>query len=265
MDLNLFWQVTQRSIQRQLTYRGAIFAGLFTNFFFGLFRAAILLALLGQNESVAGYNAQGLITYTALTQAVIGFLSLFGWFDLMTAVYTGEISSDLLKPMRLFTFWMAQDCGRSLVNLLLRGVLFMFLFELVYDLAYPKTAVQWAALSISLIFSWLISFTWRFALNLAAFWTPQAKGIIGLGYISSWFFSGFLMPVGLFPEWVQRVAYLTPFPYLLDAPVEIYLGISLGSAVLNTILMQLLWLILLIGLTQLILSRGIKRLVILGG
>ena len=34
-----------RAIQRQLTYRAATLAGLATNFFFGLLRAAVLVAL----------------------------------------------------------------------------------------------------------------------------------------------------------------------------------------------------------------------------
>ena len=131
-----------------MSYRAATLAGLFTNFFFGLFRVAILLALFGDSEPVAGYDAAGLITYTAFTQALIGLLSLFGWYDLMTAVHSGDVASDLLKPMHFFNLWLAQDLGRALVNLLLRGFAFMLLFELVYDLAYPDTAVQWLLLPV---------------------------------------------------------------------------------------------------------------------
>lgn len=248
-----------------MTYRAAIMAGLFTNFFFGLFRVAILLALFGENDVVEGYTAVNLITYTALTQAVIGVLSMFGWYELMTAVYSGDVSSDLLKPMRFFNFWLAQDLGQALVQLLLRGVLFMVLFELVYDLVYPNTAVQWLQLLLTLSLSWFISFGWRFFTNLSAFWTPQSKGILRFCFMASWFFSGFLMPIGLFPEWVQTIAYATPFPYLLDVPVEIYLGILTGPAAWQALFIQIGWAVGFVLLCQLTLGRAVRRLVILGG
>ena len=83
--------------------------------------------------------------------------------------------------------------------------------------------------------------------------------------MAAWFFSGFLMPLGLFPEWVQTIAYATPFPYLLDVVVELYLGILQGPALLQAILLQFIWAIVLVSLSHLILSRAIRRLVILGG
>ncbi|MFN2152705.1 MAG: ABC transporter permease, partial [Anaerolineales bacterium] len=74
MNLRLFWEITQRSYQRYLTYRAATVAGLVTNFFFGILRASILVALYGTQTQVEGISVNGVITYAALTQAVIGYL-----------------------------------------------------------------------------------------------------------------------------------------------------------------------------------------------
>ncbi|MBW8012786.1 MAG: hypothetical protein FVQ83_16330 [Chloroflexi bacterium] len=41
--MRLFLELTKRSFQRQLSYRAAAIAGLATNFFFGLLRAAVLI------------------------------------------------------------------------------------------------------------------------------------------------------------------------------------------------------------------------------
>ncbi len=104
----LFLELARRSFQLHLTYRAAALAGLITNLFFGLVRAAILLGLYGQRQEVAGMTVQEVVTYTGLTQAVIAYLSLFGWYELMETVYTGEVAGDLLKPMNLFTFWLGR-------------------------------------------------------------------------------------------------------------------------------------------------------------
>ncbi len=52
--MRLFFALTKKSFQRQMTYRAATLAGFVTNFFFGLLRAAIFIALYGQQSQVAG-------------------------------------------------------------------------------------------------------------------------------------------------------------------------------------------------------------------
>ncbi len=263
--MRLFWEITRRSFRRHLTYRTAAVAGLVTNIFFGLVRAAVLVALYGDREVVAGLDVQSVITYTGLTQAVIVYLSIFGWYDLMNAVHQGEISADLLKPMRLFSFWLAQDLGRALVGLILRGFTIMLVYALIFDLSYPAGVVQWGAFVVALAMSWLLSFAYRFLVNLAAFWSPDAKGIGRFAFVIVMFFSGFLMPLRFFPDWVQAVAYLTPFPHMLNTVVEVYLGVVTGAALAQALLAQALWAFGLVALCQFVLSRATRRLVILGG
>ncbi len=263
--MRLFWEVVRRSFRRHLTYRAAALAGLITNIFFGLVRAAVLVALYGDREVVAGLSVQGVITYTGLTQAVIVYLSIFGWYDLMNAVHQGEIAADLLKPMRLFSFWLAQDLGRALVGLILRGFTIMGVYALVFDISYPSTVVQWSALVVTLALSWLLSFAYRFLVNLTAFWSPDARGIGRFAFVIVMFFSGFLMPLRFFPDWVQTLAFLTPFPHMLNTVVEVYLGVLEGTALVQALLAQALWAFALVALCQLVLSRATRRLVILGG
>lgn len=263
--MKLFLAITRRSFSRHLTYRAATAAGLLTNFFFGLFRLAVLLALYGSREEVAGLTVEGLVTYVVLTQGVIAYLSLFGWYDLMNSVHSGEVATDLLKPMSFFNFWLAQDFGRALVALLLRGLTIMALYSLIFDLANPTSGGQWLAVLLAVALSWLISFTWRFFINLAAFWTPNALGIGRFGFIVAWFFSGFLMPIHFYPQWVQRITYLTPFPHMLNTVADVYVGVLSGRELVEALLVQGAWVVLLMIACQLVLRTGIRRLVILGG
>ena len=263
--MRLFWEVTKRSFRRHLTYRAATIAGLVTNIFFGLMRAAVLVALYGDRQVVAGLDVQDVITYTGLTQAVIVYLSIFGWYDLMRAVHGGEIAGDLLRPMRLFSFWLAQDLGRALVGLVLRGFTIMLVYALIFDISYPTTGWQWGALALTLSLSWLLSFAYRFLVNLAAFWSPDARGVGRFAFVAVLFFSGFLMPLRFFPDWVQTLAYLTPFPHMLNTVVEVYLGVLRGPALAGALAAQAGWTLALVALCQLVLARATRRLVILGG
>jgi ABC-2 type transport system permease protein len=263
--LKLFLALAARSFRRALTYRAAALAGLLTNVFFGLVRAAILISLYQGREAIAGFTAQGAITYTALTQAILAFLSMFGWWDLMNSVYRGDVASDFLKPIDYQSFWMAQDLGRALANLALRGLSIMLFFALLFDLAHPTSAIQWLALLAAILLGWLVSFAFRFLVNLAAFWTPDARGVGRLWFNAALFFSGFLMPLRFLPAWVQTVASLTPFPHMVNTVVEVYVGALRGAALARALLVQLLWAALLLSLGRIVLSRGLRRLVILGG
>ncbi|MCB9108763.1 MAG: ABC-2 family transporter protein [Anaerolineales bacterium] len=263
--MHLFWAITQRSFQRHLTYRAATVAGLVTNLFFGLLRAAVLIALYNARPEVAGITVQEAITYTGLTQAIITYISIFGWYDLMQSVYDGDVAVDLLKPMNYFAFWLAQDVGRAVINLLLRGLTIMLIYALIFNLTWPTAPVQWLALVSALALALLVSFAWRFLVNLAAFWTPNARGIGRFAFGITWVLSGFYMPLRYFPDWFVTLCQLTPFPAMVNTVVEIYLGLLTGPALLHALLQQVLWLAILIIAGHLVLRAGLQRLVIQGG
>ena len=263
--MRLFFELAARSFRRTLTYRIATLAGLITNVFFGLIRASVLVALFGQQSEVSGYTVTSIITYTGLSQALIAYLMLFGWYDLMDGVHTGEISTQLLKPLSLFRYWLAHDLGRAIAHLFLRGVSIMLIYELMFDLTYPKDLGQWLALLVSLFFAWWLSMVWRFLVNLAAFWSPNAQGFGRLLFFAANFFSGFMMPLGLFPDWLQTLCYLTPFPYMINVVIEIYLNIITGSELVFLLALQLIWILGLSLISQFILTMGIRKLAIAGG
>src|SRR5690606_18214678 len=263
--MRLFWEITRLSFRRQLTYRAAAWAGLATNIFFGLLRAMLMMALYGARDQVAGMTLQDAITYTGLTQAAIAYLSLFGWYDVMDSVHSGEVATDLLRPLSYIRFWLAMDLGRAAVNILLRGVSIVLVYAIFVDISLPASPMHWTALGAAIVLSWLVSFGWRFLVNLAAFWTPNARGVgrFAFGLLSV--LSGFYVPLRFFPEWLQAVCQATPFLALVNTPVEIYLGLLDGRALAFALIHQAVWAAALLVLCHLILSQGVRRLVIQGG
>ena len=263
--MRLFGELVKLSFRRQLTYRAATLAGLATNFFFGLLRVAVLLSLFGNRQQVAEMSPQDAITFTALTQASMAFLSLFGWYDLMNSVNTGEVAGDLLRPVSYYGLWLAQDWGRAAATFLLRGLTIMFAYALFFDLTFPTSLGQWLAVALVMMLALQVSFAWRFLVNLASFWTPNAQGVGRLAFGLAWTMSGFFMPLRFFPDWFVRLCHLTPFPSVVNVVVEVYLGLVRGRDLLNAIGGQIAWLIILFILGQLVLRAGVRRLVVQGG
>ncbi len=263
----LFWRVAWTSFKQQTTYRAAMAAGLVTNLFFGILRAAVMTALFTYTATTqkGGMDLAASINFVGISQALIAFLIIFGSTDLMRTVYSGEVGSDLLRPLSLFSYWMARDLGKTLVNLFTRGVIYLLLFSLFFPVILPGSLGQWLAFALSLGLAWLVSFAWRFLVNLASFWTTDALGIARAAYGFSQMLCGFYMPLALLPEWFGRLASFTPFPSMLYTPLQIFLGTMDPAALPGALAAQAVWFLALAGLCLLGLWAGVRRLVVQGG
>ena len=111
----------------------------------------------------------------------------------------------------------------------------------------------------------LVSFGWRFIVNLSAFWTPDARGVGRFAFGIAWVLSGFFMPLRFYPDWFIRFCQLTPFPAMVNTTVEVYLGLLSGTDLLLALAVQVGWVLLLALIAQLILKMGMRHLVIQGG
>ncbi len=261
----MYWAIVRLALQRQLSYRAANLAGLATNLFFGLLRAYVLIALFAGRTSVAGYDVRAAVTFTGISQALLAYIAIFGWWDIMRTIRTGEVASDLTRPVDYYWYWCMQDLGRALAQLGLRGLPIMALYAVAYRIALPPTPAHWLALPVSLLLALQVSFAWRFLVSLAAFWTRDAMGVGRLAWTLSMFLSGFLMPIAFFPPWLAAAMRLTPFPAMIYAPIEVCLGLVDGVGLAVVLGQQLLWAVLLYGLARVALAAGVRKLVIQGG
>ncbi len=266
--MRLYFEVARKAAQRQLAYRQANLAGLLTNLFFGLMRAYIIIALYqarGVQQDIAGYTLAGAITYTALTQAFIGAVRIFGWWDLMRTIKSGDVVSDLSKPFDFYFFWLAQDFGTNAIHMITRSVPIVLAYALFFQIQWPATPGTALVFAASLLLAMLASYAWRFIINITALWTADALGVGRLMYTVSIFFSGFLVPVAFFPAWLKALAYYTPFPAMIETPVQVYLGVLQGAAVLPALWGQFLWFLVLYAIGRWLLAAGTRKLVIQGG
>ena len=263
--MRLYFEIAKKSFQRQVAYRGATLAGFVTNLFFGMLRAAILVAVYGARTEVAGYSIDDAITYTGLTQACIGLTALWGWYDMIRSIKSGEVASDLSKPFDYYSFWLAQDVGRSIYQLLARGVTMMIAYALIFGISLPITIEQWALTLLSVAFAMLIGFAWRFLVGAVAFWTTDAVGFARMAYFLVLFPSGFLAPIAFMPGWLQALCRITPFPSMIDTPTRIYLNQAQGAEAIALILIQAAWSVVLIALGRAVAEAGRRKLTIQGG
>ena len=95
--------------------------------------------------------------------------------------------------------------------------------------------------------------------------TVDAKGVQALFSLVMMTLSGNILPLTLFPDSWQRAVTLLPYAQLLDAPIRLYTGEWALLQAPRTLLVQLLWTALLLGLGLLIWRRNEKEITVQGG
>lgn len=265
-DVRTYLKLARAGFARQANYRLAMFAGLAANVVFGFVRAAILFAAIDSaGGELGGYSKESISAYVWLSQGLIGAIELSGRAEIGDRVRTGDVAIDFTRPVDLQTWHLAEDLGRSAYTLLPRGLPSVLIGALTLGLAMPRTLLPYVLGSISIVMGVTISFYCRYAVNTLGFWLLDTRGVRTLYMVTSTFLAGLYVPVSLFPHWLYTIAYWTPFPSMLQVPIDIISGRETGLAALLDLTMQAFW----VGVTCLVgralTNAGRDKLVVQGG
>jgi ABC-2 type transport system permease protein len=263
--LRLYIEVARRALQRQFAYRVENLAGIFTNVFFGYLRVAVFVAVYQSTSNLGGYDQQSAVTYMWVTQAMIMVVALWGWWDIELTIRTGDVVSDLAKPFSYLGFWLARDVGRAIYFVVFRAAPIMIAGQIISGLVWPASPLAWGVFLVSLVLAQLVSFGFRFLLNVSAFWTTDARG---LGYIVlalTMFLGGFVVPIRYFPDWAQQICLALPFASITQTPGDVFVGRLEGAAVVGPIALQAFWAIALLLAARLATLLATRHVVIQGG
>lgn len=248
------------------TYRAATFAGVFTNSVFGFLRAYVLLAVLEVRPGLGGYDARDAITYTFLTQGLLATVFGFNDSEIPTRIRSGDIVSDLYRPVDFQGYWLANDIGRAAFQLIFRGIPPVLIGALAFGIKLPGDLTTWVVFAVSIWLAVLIGFGVRFLSALTGFWLLDTRGVQQIVILTAMFFAGLAVPLGFFPGGLAEVVRWLPFAGMSQLPVDIYLGehrsIADAAAVLAR---QATWAIALIGVSRLVATRAFRKTVVQGG
>ncbi|HSU73658.1 MAG TPA: ABC-2 family transporter protein [Terrabacter sp.] len=261
-----FWLLVRAGFRRHSTYRLALLAGMTTNSVFGFIRASVLLAALASaGSSIGGYDAPTAVAFVWWGQALLGTVNLWGFAEVKDRVRTGDIAVDFLRPVNPQLTYLASDLGRAGINFIGRGVPAFLLGALLFDMAWPPSAASWAAGAVSVVLAVTVAFSGNFVINLLAFWLVEIRGISLLWMITGGLLCGLYLPVPWFPDWLRTVATWSPFPSMLQNPIDILAGRVVGTDIVSAVAVQVFWAVVLLAVGQVVLRAGRRRLEVQGG
>lgn len=261
--MRLYFEIARRGFRRYATYRAATIAGAFTNTVFGFIQAAVLIAVYRQRGEIGGFDAAEALTYVFLAQGLLAPIGAFsgGSTEIGQRIRSGDIVTDLYRPVDLQGYWLAMALGRAAFQVFARGIPPFVVGAVVFDLVLPS-ARTWAAFAASVLLAVAASFGLHFAVALSGFWLLDNRGADQITAAVVLFFSGFMLPITFFPAWLEAVSRALPFAAMVQVPVEVFLG--KGDAVL-ALAGQAAWALALLGLGRVVLAAATRKVVVQGG
>jgi len=259
LPLQTFIVLAKAGFRRYSTYRQAAVAGIFTNSVFGFLRCYVLLAVAaGGGGSVAGYAGPQLVSYVWVGQGLIATVA--------TRIRTGAVVSDLLRPMHPVATYLATDLGRAGFALLTRFVVPVIVGALAFDFYVPRHAVTYPLGLISIALAVVVCFGCRYIVNAASYWLLDGRGALILWTATSSVLGGLYFPLRFLPAPIQTLLWVaTPFPSLLQTPLDVIAERSTGADAIGLVALQAAWAVGTVALAALVQRRGERKLVVQGG
>ncbi|HGC7215930.1 TPA: ABC transporter permease [Streptococcus agalactiae] len=204
---------------------------------------------------IQGFQLSDMILYIIMSFVTNLLTRTDSSFMIGDEVKDGSIIMRLLRPVHFAASYLFMEIGSRWLIFLSIGVPFLLVITgvrlfLGTDLIQAIVLVVFYIISIILAF--LINFFFNICFGFSAFVFKNLWGSNLLKNSLVAFMSGSLIPLTFFPKIVADILGFLPFSSLIYTPVMIIIGKYDGSQIVQALLLQIFWLIVMVALSQLI-------------
>ena len=264
--------VFRTRFQLLLQYRAAALAGFATQCWWGAIKIVVLAAFF-RGAVFTPMSLRQVIDYTWLAQ---GFLTLLPWSvdpDVARMVRSGDVAYERLRPLDTYAFWYARAVARRTATPLLRvvpmvitaGLLLRLLGMEQWALSAPVSVAAASLFAVSVLLTVGLSSAVATLMDTLTVATLSDRGVNTLVGPLIIVLSGSLIPLPLFPDWMQRGLALQPLAGLIDTPMRIYTGNLSGVAAGGGLVRQGVWIVVLAVVGRMVMHRVMRKLQAQGG
>lgn len=246
-------------------YRGAAFAGVATQVFWAIVKTMILTAFYAQAPGPQPISLPQAITFIWIGQALLASLPWNIDKELEAQIKNGNVSYELVRPIALYRLWYARAFALRTIPTIMRCIPVFTIAALFFELPAPASLSASLAFGISLIFGAFLSAAITTSVMISLFWTISGEGIQRLMPHVALLLSGLVVPLPLFPDWLQPVLNLQPLRGILDIPSRLYTGVIPAHEVFYYLGFQLVWILILVAVGNRLMNRALKQIAIQGG
>jgi ABC-2 type transport system permease protein len=261
--LEPYVQFAQKAMAREATYRFDVFTSVASVLVRVYLLRMVWVALYARNAAPSDLPLHAIITYTTVAMLMGLVMDIDQTRLLHDSLHDGSIATDFMKPIIVPLYFFSDGTGEVLFHAVLI-VPSLLLALLIVHIDVPSLPVL-GIFFVSFLLGYLVGFCLNFILNCIAFWTLEIQA---LQLIVTWLtdlFGGEIIPLVIFPVFLQKVAFVLPFAAMFSTPLLIYVGVIRPERYLQALGVQLFWVIVLAGIATVVWRAGAKRIVVQGG
>lgn len=180
-------------------------------------------------------------------------------------IQQGYMTHYLIKPYSYLTLKFLLEIPWRLLQgfyAIIVVVVFIALFGKFFTLS-SNIYVIGLSIFIALL-AFAMSFLYKMILGLSAFWFTDARGFFQAMEAIMLIFGGFIVPITLLPNFMEKVSSLLPFSYMAYYPIIAAQGKLSADQLAKIILIQIVWCICLFGIYKIVWAQGRRKYTAIG-
>ncbi len=216
-----FAKLVSLTMQSSLFYRSAFLLTMISPLILlgGQFMLWHNLYLSSGGAAIGGFTSKDMYAYILISFFINNLLTWSTENMLSREIRSGKVVSRCLKPVSFLSQSLADMTGYAIPQALVNGIVTAALFLLFSQNIAMPDAVMLPAAILSLALGLLLRMMMVSCFSLLCFFTTSHLGLSWVRTALMDFFSGALIPVSLFPGFLTTIAWLTPFPLMVQTPV----------------------------------------------
>jgi len=266
--LNKYRAAFSVGLQSNLVYRVNFAIRGFFSFFHLVVVFILWSAAYAGSSLIGGFDFAQTFTYFVALIVVQFMIGAFNEdYQISEDIRMGLINQFLLKPVNYFAYRFSIYLSARLVT----GVLILLPVIVTYPLLkdYLVLPTESWRLTIglpALFMSALIQFGIAYCFGMLSFWFLEIQGLVILSMALESVLGGQIFPLDLMPEWLFRISQYLPYYYQMYFPVAILTGrLNDPALALNGLAIQAVWVVVILGIGQLLWRRGLRLHTAVGG
>jgi ABC-2 type transport system permease protein len=222
-------------------------------------------AAVTREGGIGRYQEPQIVAYFLATFITRSLTASWISWQINLDVRDGTLGSRLMLPVHPLVAYAAESVGGMPVRVLGSIVIAVLMLGLLGPNAVGHDPVIWLLWLVSTAAAWLLSLFVSFAIGGLAFFVDSSAKVMDAWLAALFVFSGYLIPIDLFPPRVRAVLDWLPFRYQIGLPVELMVGVHDRATAVGLVARQLLFVLGAALATFMVWRRGVARFAAYGG
>jgi ABC-2 type transport system permease protein len=267
--MKMYVSVLRIRFINSLQYRAVALGEIIARLGWGFMEILAYSALYRTGNAAFPMEFSQTVSYIWIQQTLIAlFLVVFSDGEIYSAIGSGSIAYELVRPMDLYGRWFCQSAANrvafTIVNCL-PALLVAFIMPEPYRMSLPLAMGQFLLFLLSTVLALCVVVAFAMLMYISLFYMMSQRGIKIIVAALTAFLSGGVIPLPFFPAPVLAVIQRLPFAAMQNMPLLIYSGNIAGVDALKGIAFQLFWLAALFLIGRITMGRALKKVIVQGG